>query len=101
MDLVDLFYHTIKAVNNRFGVVPVKGEIKYSNGVFILNFEINGNTVQIVTDRGFIEIYYLVDKQTKGLIVEYPQIANKWSTPENIDFIVDFLFNHKDEIFRE
>lgn len=97
----DLFFHTIKSVNKHFGCPPLKGEIRYDNGVFILNFNIKKYVLNFVSDRGFLEVYNLLEEKSTGLMVQYPQIANKWTTPENIDFIVDFLYQHREEIFSD
>jgi len=53
----------------------------------------------LVTDRGFIDIYKLKNDEDTGLMVHYPQIANLWTTPENIDYFVDFLADHRNVIF--
>ena len=98
----DLFFHTIKTVNKHFGYAPVKGEIRYDNGVYILNFQIKDYILDFVSDRGLLEIVLWKEGKASSSILKFKEVIfNKTTTPENIDFIVDFLYQHKDEIFTE
>lgn len=102
MKTEDLFFHTIKTVNKQFGYTPVSGDIRYDNGVFILNFQIDDYDLNFVSDRGLFEINLWKKGKAVSSILKFREfLFNKATTPENIDFIVDFLYQHKKEIFKE
>ncbi len=96
----DLFFHTIKTVNKHFGYVPVKGEIRYDNGVYILNFQIKDFILDFISDRGLLEMVLWKEGKAISSILKFKEVIfNKTTAPENIDFIVDILYQHRDEIF--
>ena len=102
MKTEELYVYTLKKVNKNFNNPElIKGEVLGFNGAFILHFSIDDCHLNFCADRGFIDVYLFVKAKDKGIMIQYPQIANKLATPENIDFIVNFLYDHKNEIFKE
>ena len=96
----ELFFYTIKSINKHFGNTSVRGEIRYANGVFILNFQIKDYILGFVSDRGLLEIVLRKGGKTISTILKFKEVLfNKATTPENIDFIVNFLYRNRDEIF--
>lgn len=97
-----LYEYTHGMVNRYFDNPKLtKGEVLNFNGAFNLHFEIGKYCLNFSADRGFIDVYLLEGSKDKGIMVEYPELANKWANEESIDFIISYIFEHKDEIFRQ
>lgn len=98
----ELYNYTLNKVNSRFNEPKlVKGEVLEFKGAFILHFLFQKFNLNFCSDRGLIEISLFKNEKSIPLVSKYPKIKNLVAKFENIDFIVDFIYEHKDEIFTE
>lgn len=97
-----LYAYTLNKMNKHFNSPElIKGEVLSFNGAFILHFHVDDYNLNFCSDRGLFEISLFKNGKSVPLVSMYPNIKNLVTTPENIDFIVNFLYDHKDEIFKE
>ena len=102
MTTEELFKYTLDKVNHYFDNPKLtKGEVLNFNGAFNFHFEIGKYFLNFSADRGFIDVYLIENFKDKGIMVEYPELANRWANEESIDFIISYIYAHKDEIFRQ
>jgi len=100
MTTEELFKYTLGKTNSNFDNPKLtKGEVLGYNGAFILHFEMGKYHLNFCADRGFIEVYITENSKDIGIMVKYPELANRLSNVENVDFIISFISKHRKEIF--
>ncbi|WP_167617537.1 hypothetical protein [Maribellus sediminis] len=73
-------------------------------GAWHVEFILRNHAIFISSDRGFLEFHvFNSDGVNLGLMNTNSDIFNDFFSlnPENIDIIINFLYDHKAEIFRE
>ncbi len=92
--------YTLDKVKKTFkDIVFLKKEQRGGNGIWVLHFKQEEFYLEFCSDRGFLDVYIVKDKKMLDKLIDYPQIRNLRTNTENIDFIVDFLYQHRNEIF--
>jgi len=84
------------------GAVLIEKKQRSGNGQWVLNYKLNDTfKLYLSSDRGIMDIYITKEDQPVGIMLKFPQIRNLDTRKENIDFLFDFLSEHKDEILKE
>lgn len=86
-----------KFVNSEF----IEGDQPGFNDSYYLRFKVSGLILDIVSDKSCLAVYLTSNDQINYLPAVYPQLQGLLNTKENINFIVDFLYRHRGEIFPE
>jgi hypothetical protein len=92
-----------KKVEQMFkGAVLIEKMQRSGNSQWILNYQIDEIfKLYLSSDRGIMDIYITKKDKPLGIKLMYSQIRNLDTNKKNIDFLFEFLTQHKDDIFIE
>ncbi|WP_340113319.1 hypothetical protein [Maribellus mangrovi] len=105
MNEQDYCDHVSKCFLQKFPNAKKTGErIPRTMGAWHVEFLLKNHAIFISSDRGFLEFHvFNSDGVNLGLMTTNPDIFNDFFSLnlENIDIIVNFLYDHREEIFRK